>query len=461
MEPLSVTKTGSPRSSRFESMEFRYDSEFPSNSTTPYVSAPSSPGRGSGYGGFYFSAPTSPTRSAAILSEFAKSTRAVVPFVWEEKPGIPKKNGGGDDCEEFGSKESSIGNSSGNDFEFSARFTVPDGGLNSEGFLSSADELFCNGQIRPLRLPPRLQQPAKASVGIDCNEGNKRSFTWFNASSNPQSPRSPRSPRSPIKEGRRILKEAFAGFTKGNGSGDGDVSDFDPFMAAINEARKEERGRERSISHSRRTRSLSPLPLRIFHWDEEPRKSDVEEFFSSELEKGKPACHEEVKSSVPEKPKASKRWSLKDFLFRSASEGRAQSKDRLWGLSIAPAKQSEKHVSSEKCKLMKPAEKNSNSGKKQQEDFNSFNTKSSSGKRQEDAKNYCVNPRSGGSFTKSGRKMPISPHELHYTANRAQSEEMKKKTFLPYRQGLLGCLGFTSKGYTAMNGLTRSLNTVS
>lgn len=442
-------------------MEFRYDSEFPSNSTTPYVSAPSSPGRGNGYpcGGFYFSAPTSPTRSAAILSEFAKSTRAVVPFVWEEKPGIPKKNGGGDDCEEFGCKESSIGNSSGNDFEFSARFTVADGALNSEGFLSTADELFCNGQIRPLRLPPRLQQPAKAPPGIDSSDGNKRSFTWFNATSNPQSPHSPRSPRSPIKEGRRILKEAFAGFTKGNGSGDGDGSDFDPFMAAMNEARKEERGRERSASHSRRTRSLSPLPMRIFHWDEEARKSDAEEFFSSELEKGMPDGREEVKSSssVPEKPKASKRWSLKDFLFRSASEGRAQSKDRLWGLSIAPAK----HGSVEKYKQVKPTEKKSNSGKKHQEDLNSCNVKSNSGKKQEDVKNCAANPRSGGSFTKSGRKMPISPHELHYTANRAQSEELKKKTFLPYRQGLLGCLGFTSKGYTAMNGLSRSLNTVS
>ncbi|CBI36924.3 unnamed protein product, partial [Vitis vinifera] len=45
------------------------------------------------------------------------------------------------------------------------------------------------------------------------------------------------------------------------------------------------------------------------------------------------------------------------------------------------------------------------------------------------------------------RRVPPSPHELHYTANRAQAEEMKKRTFLPYRQGLLGCLGFSSKGY--------------
>ena len=59
------------------------------------------------------------------------------------------------------------------------------------------------------------------------------------------------------------------------------------------------------------------------------------------------------------------------------------------------------------------------------------------------------------------RRVPPSPHELHYTTNRAQAEEMRKKTYLPYRQGLLGCLGFSSKGYGAMNGIARALNPVS
>lgn len=40
------------------------------------------------------------------------------------------------------------------------------------------------------------------------------------------------------------------------------------------------------------------------------------------------------------------------------------------------------------------------------------------------------------------RRGPVSAHELHYTANRAVAEEMKRKTLLPYKQGLLGCLGF-------------------
>nr|KYP76334.1 hypothetical protein KK1_020571 [Cajanus cajan] len=47
---------------------------------------------------------------------------------------------------------------------------------------------------------------------------------------------------------------------------------------------------------------------------------------------------------------------------------------------------------------------------------------------------------SSGSVSK--RRGPVSAHELHYTLNRAASEELKKKTPLPYKQGLLGCLGF-------------------
>lgn len=64
-----------------------------------------------------------------------------------------------------------------------------------------------------------------------------------------------------------------------------------------------------------------------------------------------------------------------------------------------------------------------------------------------------------------GKRRVISPspsaHELHYAAKRAQAEEMRKKTFLPYRQGLLGCLGFNSKSYGAVNGFARAFTTVS
>ncbi|XP_071727078.1 uncharacterized protein [Rutidosis leptorrhynchoides] len=49
-----------------------------------------------------------------------------------------------------------------------------------------------------------------------------------------------------------------------------------------------------------------------------------------------------------------------------------------------------------------------------------------------------------GSVGSTSRKMKrkVSAHELHYTANRAVAKEMRRKTFLPYKAGLLGCLGF-------------------
>ncbi|KAK9077276.1 hypothetical protein SSX86_005613 [Deinandra increscens subsp. villosa] len=52
----------------------------------------------------------------------------------------------------------------------------------------------------------------------------------------------------------------------------------------------------------------------------------------------------------------------------------------------------------------------------------------------------------GGSVGGSSRrrmKRKVSAHEIHYTANRAVAEEMRRKTFLPYKSGLLGCLGFS------------------
>ncbi|KAE8708373.1 hypothetical protein F3Y22_tig00110343pilonHSYRG00012 [Hibiscus syriacus] len=64
-----------------------------------------------------------------------------------------------------------------------------------------------------------------------------------------------------------------------------------------------------------------------------------------------------------------------------------------------------------------------------------------------------VNNLSFRSTESVGSSRRISAHELHYKANRAMSEEMRRKTFLPYKRGLLGCMGFNpglhevSRGY--------------
>ncbi|XP_068638830.1 uncharacterized protein [Aristolochia californica] len=163
--------------------------------------------------------------------------------------------------------------------------------------------------------------------------------------------------------------------------------DSDPFAAAMEEARKgteTERGRERAgpssqNSNRRAARSLSPYRVSDFGLEDT-------------LQSGKTAAKPAPSSVAPKT--GSKKWSIKDFLlFRSASEGRASGgKDPLRKYSIL--------------------------GK----------TKA------DDVKN------SGSGSMRRGR---VSAHELHYTANRAVSEEMRRKTFLPYRQGLLGCLGFS------------------
>ncbi|XP_075484670.1 uncharacterized protein LOC142524528 [Primulina tabacum] len=98
--------------------------------------------------------------------------------------------------------------------------------------------------------------------------------------------------------------------------------------------------------------------------------------------------------------KGSKKWRLKDFfLFRSASEGRAAEKDHLKKYTAAYR-------------------------------LSSFRAIDSPG------------PRKG----------PVSAHELHYTMNRAVSQDLKKKTFLPYKQGILGRLAFNPAVHALANG---------
>ncbi|RZC03937.1 uncharacterized protein LOC114419667 [Glycine soja] len=171
--------------------------------------------------------------------------------------------------------------------------------------------------------------------------------------------------------------------------------DLDPFALAMKETLRSEektRGRERvSVSFSGRkgSRSLSPLRISVVCDSEDKNVSSS----TSNINNSKAS----FLSSIP----FTRKWRFKDFLlFRSASEGRATDKDPLRRKYAVLSKNNE-----------------------DVRDCSFRSTESSS-----------------GSISK--RRGPVSAHELHYTLNRAASEEMKKKTFLPYKQGLLGCLGF-------------------
>ncbi|KAL0422657.1 UNVERIFIED_CONTAM: hypothetical protein Slati_3288600 [Sesamum latifolium] len=316
------------------------DFNFDSASTSPYISAPSSPQR---FGTFFYSAPTSPTRISAFFHAGDARALSAVPFDWEEKPGIPKAKEAHISTatsSNYGDAEEEL-----QDIDFAFDFS---GQLERSSL--SADELFDGGKIKPLKPPPRFQYDQNRPLD------------------------SPKSPRSP----KKIIREAFSPRHR--------KKDFDPFAAALEQTRKEndrenindKRGRERTSnssstapgSRNKNSRSLSPF-----------RVSDL-----------------------------------------SASESRATDKEQL-----------------KKFALLK---------KTRQDDV-----KNSSFRSTDSAGSVSSRRRAGGA--------PISAHELHYTVNRAVSEEMKKRTFLPYKQGLLGCLGFhptvpeISKGLSPTGSLPR------
>ncbi|KAK9066723.1 hypothetical protein SSX86_014046 [Deinandra increscens subsp. villosa] len=178
-----------------------------------------------------------------------------------------------------------------------------------------------------------------------------------------------------------------------------------------------ERGRERttnvssygnnlSSSRSRRTRSLPP-PFRGSE-QQPPAAGNTAGVTSS-------TC---TTLAVSGSGKGSKKWSFMDlFLFRSASDGRAMDRD--------------------------PLKKYSSAFRKHDEDFrNSMSRGDGSG---------------SGSGSKR-RGLRVSAHELHYTVNRAVSNDMKKKTFLPYKQGILGRLAFNPTVHALSNGFGYSHN---
>lgn len=295
------------------------------------------------------------------------------------------------------------------DFEFFARFGSSGAG---SGSMSSADELFLNGKIRPMKLSTHLEQPQVLAPLLDLE-------------------------------------------------GEADECDTDQLGG---------RGRDlrlRDKSLRRRTRSLSPLRNTAFEWAENEggdevmnngSKNDCLEGEENEREKIEDLCSETTTPSVSASSsrsssagRSSKRWVfLKDFL-RSKSEGRSNNK--FWStISFATAK--EKKPGNQPLPSLLTKDKDNKANNSAPVPSEAVKSKGSS---KASTKKAAGKPANGV----GKRRVPPSPHELHYTANRAQAEEMRKKTYLPYRQGLLGCLGFSSKGYGAMNGFARALNPVS
>ncbi|KAG2324605.1 hypothetical protein Bca4012_039126 [Brassica carinata] len=349
----------------------RLSDDLGSACSTPFVSAPSSPGRGPPPG-YFFSAPSSPMHF--FLSSAAPSS---------ENPKLDSSSSG-----DF-------------EFDFSSRLSSSSGGGPLGGVpMTSAEELFSNGQIKPMKLSSHLERPQVLAPLLDLETEEE-------------------------EDGRR--------------------------------------GRDlklRSRSVHRKARSLSPLRNAAYQWNEEEEEeeeeggvvgeSEVKECIrklQEHYEENETKSNENVTSAetTPSSSRSSsygrnsKKWIfLKDLLHRSKSEGsRNNGKEKFWSnISFSPSNLKDKKLKSE------------DAAKKQKQ------------RQPPPAKKSPITGKPTNGITKRRGSQP-SAHELHYTANRAQAEEMKKRTYLPYRHGLFGCLAFSSKGYSALNGLARSLNPVS
>ncbi|CAH9100423.1 unnamed protein product [Cuscuta europaea] len=204
---------------------------------------------------------------------------------------------------------------------------------------------------------------------------------------------SPKSPRSP----KWRVKDAFSPRHR--------RKDSDSFSAALEQSRKGEDDEDPSIQRRGRERRGNPTAA---GWNSRRKKTrSLSPFRATNLLIDRNEIIET--DNNPCSPSSSsiatwyRKWRLKDLLlFRSASEGRASSKKMMMETRYAMLKKNH----------------------------------------QEDVKNSSFRSTESVGSSSSRRRGPVSAHELHYTMNRAASEEMKRKTYLPYKQGLLGCLGF-------------------
>ncbi|XP_028789400.1 uncharacterized protein LOC114745414 [Neltuma alba] len=173
-------------------------------------------------------------------------------------------------------------------------------------------------------------------------------------------------------------------------------------------------GRASSFSYSSensgRKGSRSAPPFRISDADDVSDQDLSQAKATSSSTSNTKSSHASFLSSLSFS-KGYRKWRIKDFLlFRSASEGRAAGKDPLTKYAV----------------LSKKAE--------------------------EEVRNSSFRSTESLGSVSSRRRGAVSPHELHYTVNRAASEEMKKKTVLPYKQlGPLGCLGFNPSLHRIIN----------
>ncbi|KAK1351980.1 Dentin sialophosphoprotein-like [Heracleum sosnowskyi] len=278
-----------------------------SSCSTPFVSAPSSPGRTGGFG-FFYSAPASPMHF--LLSTNNSILTPPPPCIVTE--------------------------AAGNEFDFDA-----------SGYpMSTADELFFNGQIRPMK--HQLDDVQEVS-----DDHHSR--------------------------GRLELRNR-----------------------SLRRARSEEQ----------------------FQFDDNNDDDNNDNDNNNDDDDNDKVSGKKKSDDVEGRPwllRNSKRW-VSLFLYRSKSEGRNNGRHKYFWSSVVKDKKLE--------------DDSSNKNKQQQQE--EVVVKEDKSKMKAKTRTKTKTKTKSGESCSNSEGLGLS---AHYTANRAQSEEMKKKTYLPYRQGIFGCIG--------------------
>eukprot|EP00250_Pteridium_aquilinum_P005557 c15632_g1_i1 orf=516-1850(+) len=342
---------------------------------------------------------------------------------------------------------SQLEESASDEFDFSARYSEADQPWSPAPMLS-ADELFYNGQIRPLWYNSEDLVHLYASdtnLGDDGDHFDFRSSAdyKFTVCSAPHSPvrqryvgygcngpsrdegfvrphgtvRQANKEDSMGKEDEQINKETVQN-ALGNSRQGEDIQSKDK---KVEESRRRRAGNNREGS-VRRTRSLSPL--RVFHMDDDelPGQS-FDSNRSARLANGDCSVEMEDEQGIEIVRMKGSRLTLKELLLlsdqgeRGISNGRAGAKPQMKETKVKERstpwfKSSPKHVSGNRM-----------------EGFNHSNK-----------------------FSKH-RQASMSPQGLHYASQRVQTAKTRQLTFLPYKHGLLSCLGFTSRSYRSVAGI--------
>ncbi|RZC86961.1 hypothetical protein C5167_030312 [Papaver somniferum] len=252
--------------------------------------------------------------------------------------------------------------------------------LSGDGIAISADEIFANGQIRPVY--PIFNRDLLFAGGKDYDEDDDHT----DGSKQPKKNSS--------------LRKLFIG------------------------EREEDDGHSCSSSEAD-VDELHNLPAGTYCvWKPKQQLSTASSPDTCKKSKSTGSSSSSVsRSATATAASVSKRWRFRDFLFRSNSDGKDTFVFLTPSVSSSTNKMMMKNGREEKLVIEEKLEKVVVAGNK---------------------------VAAGKGKLKSGAAAEVSAHEIHYVRNRALKENDKKKSYLPYRQDLVGL-------FANVNGLNRNL----